>query len=305
MTKLGHWLQASRLPSQSYIFFPLLLGEALAFCRIGTVNWAVLGLTHLFGLCIQLFIVYANDYADYAVDVLNTTYTPFSGGSRVLVDGVLTRLELGVASVTMTGCALLTGGWLHWAYQRPWALLFAAVALALLHAYSYAPFRLSYRGGGEVLQMLGVGAVLPLFGYYAQTGTLHRFAVATFWILLPTNLACAIATSLPDEPSDRRGRKRTASVWMGNRIAKMCVLGLNSFAITVLNWNLSTEFSRGLQLLALLSLVLPLLLVVMMYHKAKPGTPQMSVFVACSIFLTLGMTIWMTIFYARGHCAPF
>ncbi len=300
MSKFAAWIQASRLPSQAYIFFPILLGEMIAYCRTGTLNWPVFGVLHVFGLCIQLYIVYANDYADHVIDRLNATYTIFSGGSRVLVDGKLSRLEIGVAAWTMVACSLLTGGLLHMIFQRAFALLFVLLALFLLYAYSFPPIRLSYRGGGEILQMFGVAVVLPIFSYYAQTGHLSRFPMMIFWVLVPTNLACAIATSLPDEPSDRQGHKRTMSVLLGNRGAKICILALNSFAIPLVAWNLSTEFGKGVQLVFLLSMVLPLLFAIIVYHLARPGTRQMEIFVLCSILMTVGMTGWMAFYYASG-----
>ena len=300
MSKFTAWIQASRLPSQAYIFFPILLGEMIAYCRTGTLNWPVFGVLHLFGLCIQLYIVYANDYADHAIDQLNTTYTMFSGGSRVLVDGKLSRLEIGVAAATMAACSLLAGGLLHIVFHRAFALLFVLLALFVLYAYSFPPIRLSYRGGGEILQMLGVAVLLPVFGYYAQTGHLDRFPLMIFWVLAPTNLACAIATSLADEPSDRQGDKRTTSVLLGNRGAKICILALNSFTIPLVAWNLLTEFGKGVQWTFLVSMVLPLLCAIIVYQRARPGTRQLEIFVACTILITVGITGWLAFYYASG-----
>ena len=48
-------------------------------------------------------------------------------------------------------------------------------ALLLLWLYSFKPVRLSYRGGGEILQALGTALVLPLLGFYAQSGSLAPF----------------------------------------------------------------------------------------------------------------------------------
>ena len=82
---LRPWLKAARLPSQSYIFLPPLLGQALALHQGAKFDWKVFALVHLFGLAMQLYIVFANDYADQETDQRNTTFTPFSGGSRVLL----------------------------------------------------------------------------------------------------------------------------------------------------------------------------------------------------------------------------
>jgi 1,4-dihydroxy-2-naphthoate octaprenyltransferase len=72
------WLKASRLPSQSYIFLPLLFGQAYYVFQGGKLDLYILLLVHLFGLFNQLYIVYANDYADIEADRLNNTFNIFS-----------------------------------------------------------------------------------------------------------------------------------------------------------------------------------------------------------------------------------
>ena len=39
-------------------------------------------------------------------------------------------------------------------------------------AYTLPPLRLNYRGGGELLEMLGVGLALPLYNVYLQAGAM-------------------------------------------------------------------------------------------------------------------------------------
>ena len=65
------WLQAARLPSQMYIFWPLLLGQALAMGE--GFSWEVVLVCHFYGLVSQLYIVFANDVADMATDRRNFT----------------------------------------------------------------------------------------------------------------------------------------------------------------------------------------------------------------------------------------
>ena len=81
--------------------------------------------------------------------------------------------------------------------------------------------------------MLGVGVCLPIYGYYAQAGALAGFPWPLFYVLLPTQLACAIATSWPDEPSDRRSEKRTMTVSLGQRGAQRAVIALHVLALAL------------------------------------------------------------------------
>jgi 1,4-dihydroxy-2-naphthoate octaprenyltransferase len=65
---------------------------------------------------------------------------------------------------------------------RAFMVVIAAIAAHLFWMYSFPPFRLSYRGYGEVLQGIGLGVLLPVAGFYVQAGTLSGLHPAT---LLP------------------------------------------------------------------------------------------------------------------------
>jgi len=287
--KIGAWIQASRLPSQGYIFCPLLLGQALWFSQSGGFSLPLAGLTWLFGLLIQLYIVYANDLADVAVDRLNATYTPFSGGSRVLVEGKLGVSDLKTAvAVTvflngLIGLCLLFQG-------RPLAPLLILISLALLWLYSFAPVRLSYRGGGEFLQMAGVGVILPVFGFYIQAGSLEAFPWRYVAALLPLQLACAFSTTLPDEPSDRAGGKQTIAVILGGNRAKAVILFLHLLALILVAGVILPD-NRLIVFLSVIAVSIAAIAgLVLSLSRAAPGSRAMLAFVTCSILATLGLT---------------
>ena len=67
---------------------------------------------------------------------------------------------------------MVTGAGLYLALyiDRPLIFPLTAICLALFWAYHFPPLQLEMRGGGEILQALGFGLLLPLIGYYAQTG---------------------------------------------------------------------------------------------------------------------------------------
>jgi 1,4-dihydroxy-2-naphthoate octaprenyltransferase len=284
MRAIRAWLQASRLPSQSYIFLPLLMGQALQVSDGGRLDGWIVVLVHLFGLCDQLFIVYANDYADQATDRLNRTFTPLSGGSRVLVQGQLSPHSLRRAALLMAAFALSCALLLALIFGRWMQLPLVLLGLLLLWAYSYPPLRLSYRGGGSWLQMIGVGGLLPLIGYQAQAGTLAHFPWALFLGLLPTHLAAAMATALPDEPSDRTSDKRTFVVVHGQRAAQAAILMLNLGALAaLLIW--SSALFRGV------ALIMPLASWggALALFGGKPGTRRLLAFVVLTVLFTLSV----------------
>jgi 1,4-dihydroxy-2-naphthoate polyprenyltransferase len=298
MPALKSWVRASRLPSQTYIAFPILLGQMVALRLTGSIDWPAFVLAQLFGLFDQLYIVYANDWADVETDQRNTTYNIFSGGSRVIVEGLLSRRAVGTAAIVMAALALATGVglWVLRGTFMPVALM--AAGLALLYGYSYPPFRMSYRGGGETLQMVGVGAVLPMIGYSAQTGSLAGFPWLILTVTLPISLGCAVATSLADEPSDRLSRKHTMSVLLGTTRAQ--ALALMLFAASLGLWLLLRPVDMGVWA-RLTSAAVPIgfLLLAGLQTGAAPGTggltKTVTSYVASNVFFFLAASVALAV----------
>lgn len=217
------WLRALRPLAHGNLAPPILLGQALSVAAGWPFDPLAFCLAHAFGLADHAFIVFANDLADHETDADNTTPTPVSGGSRVVPQGLLTPAALARAASWSAAALLgvsLVGALLM---SRPLAPLFALAALGLLWAYSHGP-RLSYRGGGELLQGLGLGVVLPLWGFYAQAGTLGRAPWAALGPLVLLHAVGNVLTALPDLPSDARAHKRTWPVRVGEATARRHVL---------------------------------------------------------------------------------
>jgi 1,4-dihydroxy-2-naphthoate octaprenyltransferase len=167
----------------------------------------------------------------------------------------------------------------------PWPALLGALGLALLYAYSFGP-RLSYKGAGELLQVAGTGLVLPLYGFVAATGTPAAFPIGLWCSVLPLRLACAMATALPDEPSDRSSNKRTLVVILGGRKSSVLlfVLSLASLALLhgVANVPLVASIDAPVLVLAAVQLALA---------GKGPGTKGMLPRVAAQIGATLAFEI--------------
>ncbi len=227
------WLQAARPLAQANIAVPLLFGQSLALSQAGAFSWRRFALVHVYGVFVHLFIVFANDAADWRADLKNTTFNLFSGGSRVVPQGKLTPRQLANAALLMALGIGAVGAYVGFVERLAFALALAALPVAVLWAYSFPPIRLSYRGGGEILQAVGVGVVLPLTAFYYQAGS---FAALSFASLLPTALlgwAGNVVTALPDYPADRAADKRTLAVLVGQRHARAVALAITATAIAV------------------------------------------------------------------------
>ncbi len=234
MHTLRAWLQASRPAAAINLLLPLALGQALAYQTTGLFSTYFCLLSLLYGLAMQLYIVFLNDWADQCADALNTTPTPFSGGSRVLVEKRLRPHHLLYAGLGAGLAVIILGLLFAFSFNRPLALALFIIGLLLLWAYSLPPLRLNYRGGGELLQALGVGLVLPIAGFYLQAGQLPSITpsenplalVSLFSAYLYLQLSAAIAFALPDEEADRRAGKRTLASLLGIKKAGAITIAL-------------------------------------------------------------------------------
>ncbi len=221
MTNARAWWQAARPLLQLDIAMPLLYGEALAFADTRHFSLLLLLLAHLFGVIFQLFMVFANDVADYRTDAANATFNEFSGGSRVIAEGKLAPMQLAQAALTMALAMGVLGALLSLRLHRPLALVLISVCVMLLWAYSFAPFRLSYRGHGELLQGLGLGVALPLLSWYLQSRDIEAIPWLAFAPAFALGYARHITVALPDHPSDAASGKRSFPVRHGQRIGRI------------------------------------------------------------------------------------
>lgn len=227
------WLRAARPLAHANVAPPILLGQALAYAHGHGFDATMAIVAHGFGVLDHLFIVFANDVADREADALNEAPTPFSGGSRVLQEGLLRPRQLAVAAaVAALGLLALSGAVA--ALGRPLTPLFALAALALLAAYCFPPLRFAYRGYGELLQGLGVGLVLPLLGFYLQSGDLEAAPLSAFAPLVVLGFVSNVLTALPDTPADRAAGKQTWPVRRTERSARRDALVLLGLALVLI-----------------------------------------------------------------------
>jgi len=217
------WLRAARLQFYPMVVVLYAVGAAMGGLRAGAVDWtaAVLGWLCLF--FIELATVLTNEHFDYESDRVNRNAGPFTGGSRVLVDGLLTFREvragiaaalaaLAVAAALLlahlsAGARAVVGGWL-------------ALGVVLGLGYTAPPLRLSYRGLGELDVAFTHSAYVVVAGFAAQAG---QWRDALPWMVsLPAFFAVLTANTLagiPDHAADASVDKRSCSVLFGRAAA--------------------------------------------------------------------------------------
>ncbi len=216
VTGMKSWIQAARPLAHVNIGVPLVLGQVAAWHVTGNFYWPWFAAALLWGVLDHLFVIFSNDVADHEAD--SGRRTLLSGGSGVIPEGKLTPRQVARAAGAAAVMLLLYSGVLSLA-GRSWTPLYGLAALLLMWLYSFAPVRLSYRGGGEILQGIGVGIGLPSLGYYMQSGGV----LAPGWIIAPATLlgVCSnVLTALPDVDDDERAHKKTWPVRHGTQSAR-------------------------------------------------------------------------------------
>jgi 1,4-dihydroxy-2-naphthoate octaprenyltransferase len=183
-------------------------GHAIDVCRYVLGQAAVTSF--------QLMTHYANDYFDVDADHANVTPTRWSGGSRVLVDGVLPRVVALIAACVLAaiGVALAVVLIVTTADPAVAATLVAIGGLAWMYS---APPRLCARGLGELDTALVVTVLVPWLGYLLQAPDLRGGSLLGLSIVSPALLQTAmlLAVEFPDAISDAATGKRTLVVRLG------------------------------------------------------------------------------------------
>ncbi len=227
MGAAARWRYALKPASWPKVFVPAVFGQVVGALVAGRLSGPALLWGVLWTAADIAFIVWLNDWGDREVDALKRRMFPRGCSPKTIPDGLLSaRAVLGAglgAGALALGLAAVGGAGLG----RPALLPLAALSLGIFVAYTLPPLRLNYRGGGELLEMVGVGGVLPALHVYAQCGE-GTPAFFLRWLpgLLALSLASALASGLSDEESDRAGGKRTFTTAWGNTRARRVTEGL-------------------------------------------------------------------------------
>lgn len=287
------WLRAARPLALGNIWPPLLAGWFLAVEGGAPGGVALLALLLVAGWLDQLAIVFLNDLADRETDGLNTRPTLFSGGSRVLVEARITPPALRRAGL-LAGTGFLALAMLAGVLRLdPRIPLLALAGLLLLQAYSFSPLRLNYQGGGELLQGLGCGLVLPLLGLLLAGGDPGLVEpgqwLGMFFLAMPG----ALGSTLTDAPADRLAGKETLAARFGSTAVSLLAIGFAAMGLVMLEALMPVVMLYGLACLTALTLGVRLL------HRLLrvEGGPREHHWNMAAALLLLGITMlgWLAL----------
>ncbi len=137
------FLRLSRIPFLTPGLAPFTAGILLGVGLGGEIGLGLVVLGYAGLTLIMLATYYSNEYFDYEGDVLNSNYNKFSGGSRALSDGMLSRrVGLYALAASLIAFAALFLVYASKYYHSRLALAWMSlVGLAAGVFYSAPPFR--------------------------------------------------------------------------------------------------------------------------------------------------------------------
>jgi 1,4-dihydroxy-2-naphthoate octaprenyltransferase len=214
----------------------MLLGAAVA-AHEGPLAWGWLALTAIGILFIEIGKNASGELVDdrSGVDaaVAPEDRSPFSGGKRVLVEGLLSRRQ--TAGVAWVGYGVgIVAGLVLSGYRHPDVLWLGLAGMGLAYYYHANPLRLSYRGLGEAAVALTYGPLIACGTYLVQR---REWGDQVWWMSLPLGVligAFLWINEFPDARADRGGGKRTLVVKLGPRAASRVYVGVVASAYTLL-----------------------------------------------------------------------
>jgi 1,4-dihydroxy-2-naphthoate polyprenyltransferase len=286
-----------RMPFLTASLVSVSLGTAFAYGK-GFFNLQAFILA-LAGMCVcHIGTNLANDYYDHENrgDWVNKTFTPLSGGSRVIQEGLLPpRFFLGGALLCFLIVACIG---LYFCLTRGWGLiLWGIFGLFIAYFYSAPPIWIASTGLGELATGTGLGLIPVMGSYFVQTGDPLDWHVALLSLPITLLGGCMVyINEFPDCEADREVGKNTIVVRLGTVKAMylfFLVLIVMYLLIAILIM-LRILPPAGLVIFLTIPLALWIVHIMRLYHNDVPkllpsaaGTIQLHFIVGCLMILSI------------------
>jgi 1,4-dihydroxy-2-naphthoate octaprenyltransferase len=250
LSRMGAWLKEFRLTFLMFGVVPVIIGSLVAYDYYPEqFSWTYFFLSLAAIMLLHAGTIAFNDYFDFrsGADIINKERTPFTGGTGLLVDGILKPSHvLAAGSICFVLC--ITIGMFIVFTRSPAVFLFGVVGVGLGALYTAPPLRLAYRLLGEITWLVSfpltaMGALIvqaPPFSIADVTALQPAIVAATVDAMPVALLATAgfIVLEFPDYNADRASGKVGAAVMLGKRatiglFAAFCILSFVCLAVAV------------------------------------------------------------------------
>ena len=206
---------------------PVVVGSAWGAYATGQFNTYVFILALVATVCVHAASNVLNDVGDEEIgtDPQNELRIyPYTGGSRFIQTGILSKTRMARLGITLIAIATLAGLTLY-VERGPTVITFGLVGIALGVLYSLGPVKLSSLGIGETAVAIAFG-VLPVTGAAWLQGatidtTLILFSIpVSAWVA-----AILLINEVPDIKADGACGKNTLPVRLGlNATANLYII---------------------------------------------------------------------------------
>lgn len=295
------YLKELRSPFFIAVIIPVILGTIMAWKKTGAIHWGYFWLALIGAAFLNGGINTANDYFDHKSgnDEANKEYVgPFTGGSRLIQEGLLSPREVFFESMVCFAAAVLIG--LYLTYQRGFPILWVGLIGAISgFFYTAPPFYWAKRGVGELLVGLNCGILICLGAYYVQAQSIDLLPVIP---AIPIGLlitAVLYINEFPDYEADKSVGKNNIVVRLGRERA---VKGYNLLIISVYVAIIAGVALRMIPVIALFSfLTLPLAIKsigVLKKYYAEPAKLLPANMATINLHLIIGIILNVSYFLA-------
>jgi 1,4-dihydroxy-2-naphthoate octaprenyltransferase len=252
-----------RLPFLTVTIGAVFIGTAFAKWHQNEFD-VVRFLLVLFGSCFfHIACNVANDYFDFKSgnDALNkNAITPFSGGSRMILDGFVLPKEALTVSIVFAVFGSAIGLYLNSISSGNLVLYIGIAALFLVYGYNGFPLYLVNKGLGEIAIFLAWGPFIVLGSYFVQS---QEISSIWPWIVsIPSGVLTTLVlliNEFADKEADEATRRKTWVILFGYKASLIIYLflALSCYAVVLVgiflgDWPL-------LSLLVFITLPLPIL----------------------------------------------
>jgi 1,4-dihydroxy-2-naphthoate octaprenyltransferase len=196
---------------------PVVVGTALGAMAIGELAWVTALLAIVATVLVHAASNVLNDVGDdiTGADAPNTSRIyPFTGGSRFIQAGILSRDEMRRLGIGLLVAAAVPGLALI-AIAGPTVLWLGLAGIALGTLYSVPRIYLAGKGVGELAVAVAFGPLPVMGAAWLQDGI---FDIGRFFVSVPVGLwvgAILLINEVPDMVSDAAAGKRTQVVRLG------------------------------------------------------------------------------------------
>jgi putative NADPH-quinone reductase/1,4-dihydroxy-2-naphthoate octaprenyltransferase len=241
--RIGTWLKAIRLQFYPMTFIAYTAGAYGAAKNGYGFDPFIFWLGYIWIFLVELATVLTNDYFDYGSDQQNKFFSPFTGGSRVIVDRLLSfkQVRRGISISLILSVVVLGILLKNVEGSVRMTLLTCSTLFILALGYTVPPLKLSYRGLGELTVGLTHSFAVIVCGYFFQGGMIGDnfpwlLALPLFLAVLPS----ITLSGIPDYEADKAISKKTLAVRIGRKgAAALAILFTFSSVITLIYFQLS------------------------------------------------------------------